>query len=283
MRILLLLFLSLNSYADNIDSDAISKASGLVGRSNQAGNVYTLSADRPNLGVSINGVKLVSGMGLTASASFTGTKEHTVLIGELPLTEAEVNKFLEIVLVHGLNVTALHNAFLFDKPRIVSLHFSGTGDELTLASAVGALFKEFAPNPQPKLTANPALHPEKITAILWKGESIDGVYRVSTGRGTEFAGITIGNSMGVSSYASFAGSDSAAVVTGDIAMLEYELPKVLKALIGAHITVTSIHEHMTQEVPKIVFIHYWGAGKIEDLARGVKAALVVQKNFQGST
>ncbi len=274
---------------DKIDSAVISKAAGASGAMNVAAGVLKLSATRKNFDVTVAGIKLVPGLGLTARASFTGTKQHAVLIGELPLLEAEVNEFLGAALDAGLDVTAIHNAFLLDEPRIMSLHFSGAGEQEKLASAVGVLFKKFSEGAhQVKASSKVALgkttlDPAVINKMLWKGEFVDGVYRVSTGRGTEFAGTTVGDSMGVNSWAAFAGSDERAVVTGDIAMLEYELRNVLKALIHAHIKVMSIHMHMAKEVPKIVFVHYWGVGKVIDLVKGVKAALELQKNFQGST
>jgi hypothetical protein len=83
--------------------------------------------------------------------------------------------------------------------------------------------------------------------------------------------------MGVNTWAAFAGSDSAAVVDGDFAMLEDELQGVLKALRHADLNVVAIHNHMTHEQPRIVFLHFWGKGPAEDLAHGIKAALATQQ------
>jgi hypothetical protein len=79
--------------------------------------------------------------------------------------------------------------------------------------------------------------------------------------------------MGVNTWAAFAGTESSAVVDGDFAMLEPELQAVLKALRGAGILVVAIHQHMTNEQPRMMFLHYWGVGRAEDLARAVKAGL----------
>ena len=86
-------------------------------------------------------------------------------------------------------------------------------------------------------------------------------------------GHTVGKAMGVNTWAAFAGSDDKAVVDGDFAMLESELQAVLKALRGGGIDVVAIHQHMTGEQPRIMFLHYWGIGPTEELAKTLRAAL----------
>jgi hypothetical protein len=83
----------------------------------------------------------------------------------------------------------------------------------------------------------------------------------------------VGKAMGVNTWAAFAGADDRAVVDGDFAMLESELQPVLKALRGGAINVVAIHNHMTGDNPRIMFLHFWGLGRTEDLARTTRAAL----------
>jgi len=89
-------------------------------------------------------------------------------------------------------------------------------------------------------------------------------------------GESMGNTMGVNTWAAFAGSDDKAVVYGDFAMLESELQGVLKTLRGAGINIVAIHQHMTGENPRVLFLHFWGIGSTENLAKGIKAALDTQ-------
>lgn len=125
--------------------------------------------------------------------------------------------------------------------------------------------------------ANSSLDPKKIESALGqKGELTKGVYKVTIGRTTKMDGIEMGNAMGVNTWAAFVGSDDKAVVDGDFAMLESELQNVLKALRKADINIVAIHNHMTQENPRIVFLHFWGLGKTVDLAHGLKNALDTQ-------
>ena len=133
----------------------------------------------------------------------------------------------------------------------------------------------------PRADIDPAkstLDPKKIDAALGaSGELKNGVYKVTIGRETKMHGQTMGNMMGVNTWAAFAGSDDKAVVDGDFAMLESELQGVLKALRGASINIVAIHQHMASEQPRVLFLHFWGVGRTVDLAKGIKAALDTQR------
>jgi hypothetical protein len=166
------------------------------------------------------------------------------------------------------------------------MHIGGMGDEAALATAVGKVFAKIkdtsggkgeVPTTADIDPAKTSLSPEKIEAILaTKGQLKDGVYKVVIGRSAKMDETAIGNTMGVNTWAAFAGSDDKAVVDGDFAMLESELQGVLKALRGAGINVVAIHQHMTGESPRIMFLHYWGIGPTQALAKGLKAALDTQ-------
>ncbi len=86
-------------------------------------------------------------------------------------------------------------------------------------------------------------------------------------------GADVAATMGVNTWAAFVGSPDQAVVDGDVAMSEAQLQPTLKALRGNHIAIVAIHQHMTDEIPRVLFLHYWGVGKAADLAKGVRAAL----------
>lgn len=129
----------------------------------------------------------------------------------------------------------------------------------------------------PKAGIEPAvtlLEPRPIEAMLRaSGELRDGVYKVVLGRMRRMHGHAVGAAMGVNTWAAFVGSDERAAVAGDFAMLESELQGVLKALRAAGINIVAIHQHMSGEQPRIVFLHYWAVGRAEELARGLRAAL----------
>jgi hypothetical protein len=198
------------------------------------------------------------------------------------LEEDQVNPVMSVALDSGLAVTALHNHFLWDSPRVMFMHIGGMGDQKVLASAVGKVFTKIKETSggrgdTPKAQIDPAqtsIDGSKIDSILGvKGKLEGGVYKATIGRTTRMRGMEAGSAMGVNTWAAFAGSDAEAVADGDFAMLESELQPVLKALRGARINIVAIHQHMTGEQPRILFLHYWGVGPAQDLARGLRSAL----------
>ena len=112
---------------------------------------------------------------------------------------------------------------------------------------------------------------ERILGV--KGESKDGMWKMSVGRTSSMHGVKIGNAMGVNTWAAFAGTDDQAVVDGDFAMLKDEMQPILKTMRAGGINIVAIHQHMTEDDPHYFFMHYWGKGKAEDLAKVIKQAL----------
>ena len=199
-------------------------------------------------------------------------------MGDMVLTEDQVNPAMSAALDNGLEVTALHNHFFWESPRVMFMHIGGMGDEAKLAAGVAKVFEAMKQKfDVPSASIDPAsstLDPKKIDAVLGRsGELNKGVYKVTIGREVKMAGHTMGNAMGVNTWAGFAGSDEQAIVDGDFAMLDSEMQSVLKALRHAGINIVAIHQHMTGESPRMLFLHYWGVGRTEDLARGLKNAL----------
>jgi hypothetical protein len=276
------LFASSLAAAAPLDGAKIDQLTGAKGKLDEKEGVYKVSVPRADLKVVAAGVHLSPPMGLTTWAAFTKNGAHAMVMGDLCLTEDQVNPVMSVALDSGLEVTALHNHFFWDSPKVMFMHIGGMGDEEKLATAVGKVFakiKETASGKGevPKADIDPAktsLDPAKIEAILGqKGELAGGVYKVTIGRTTKMGGHAVGKTMGVNTWAAFAGSDAQAVVDGDFAMLESELQGVLKALRAANIDVVAIHQHMTGEQPRVMFLHYWGVGATTDLANGLKAAL----------
>jgi len=264
--------------ASKLDTAKIETLTGAKGAFNEKEGVFKVSFPRTDLNVTAAGVHLTPPMGLTAWAAFTKVGAHTAVMGDMVLTEDQVNPAMSAALDNGLTVTALHNHFFWEQPRVMFMHIGGMGDEAKLAAAVGKVFEAMKqPGPVPEASIDPAsstLDAKKIETVLGrKGEMTKGVYKVTIGRETKMAGHTMGNTMGVNTWAAFAGTDERAVVDGDFAMLESELQNVLKALRHAGINIVAIHQHMTGENPRVMFLHYWGVGRTEDLAKGLAAAL----------
>jgi hypothetical protein len=210
-----------------------------------------------------------------------------MVMGDTVLFEDEVNAAMSAALDNGLNVTALHNHFFFDKPKVYFMHIEGEGTADKLAGAIKTVYDTIkqtrAANPQPKDSFGSGSLPEKnsITAgplneiFGTPGESKDGMVKFTIGLPAMMHGVKIDNTMGVNTWAAFAGSDDNAIVDGDFAVTEDELQPVVKSLIKDKINIVAIHQHMTHEEPRIMFFHYWGRGRARDLANAVKGGLLV--------
>ena len=265
-----------------LDTATIEKLTGVKGSFDPKDAAFKVSVPRTDLAVTAAGVRMTPPMGLTSWAAFKRAGNHVVVMGDLVLLEDQVPPVMSAALDNGLQVTALHNHFFWDTPKVMFMHIGGGGEEAVLAGAVGKVFARIGETAGGKgqvlkADIDPArttLDPRKIEAIVGRpGTLASGVYRIVVGRKARMHGQDMGATMGVNTWAAFAGSDDQAVVDGDFAMVESELQDVLKALRAAGIAVVAIHQHMADEQPRILFLHYWGVGKTEDLARGLRAAL----------
>jgi hypothetical protein len=231
-------------------------------------------------------------MGLGTWASFTATQNGAMVMGDTVLFEDEVNSAMTAALDNGLNVTALHNHFFFDQPKVFFMHIEGEGKLDDLARAVKKVYdaakaiRARDPKPsesfagaaagQPKLPEKNSITAATLNEILGvQGESKDGMVKFTIGRPATMHGAKIDNTMGVNTWAAFAGSEDNAVVDGDFAVTEDELQPVLKSLLKDKINIVAIHQHMTHEEPRIMFFHYWGRGPARDLANAVKGGFLV--------
>jgi hypothetical protein len=252
--------------------------------------VVKVSFPRSDLPVTIDGwANVPPFMGLTSWAAFTpGEKPgvEAMVMGDLVVFEDEVNPAMSAALDSGLEVTALHNHFFYDKPRVFFMHIGGEGSVDKLGKGVKAALdaaksvRQKSPEPRNGFGDPPVVTPSRIDAskldsvLAVKGTTKDGMYKAVMGRTTTApCGCSIGKSMGVNTWAAFAGIDDNAIVDGDFAVAEAELQPVLKSLRAGGINIVAIHHHMTNEKPRILFLHYWGRGSAVSLAKTVKQAL----------
>src|SRR4029450_5861109 len=214
--------------APALDTAKIEQLTGGKGDLNAQEGVFKVSVPRTDLAVTAAGGKMTPPMGLTSWAAFQQIGTQTMVMGDVVLLEDQVNPVMSVALTHGLEVTALHNHFFWESPKVMFMHIGGMGSTEALAGAVGNVFATIKETSGGKGTiphadldpAKTSLDPKSIEDTLGvKGQMANGVYKVTIGRTTTMHGHEVGNTMGVNTWAAFVGSDDTAVVDGDFAML----------------------------------------------------------------
>ena len=283
-----LLSVSPGALAQDVPADYQQVLSTLGKQGDYKANVLKVNIPRNDLSVTVANVKTPTPFGFGGWVALTkGTGGMDVMMGDLVLTEDEVNPVMSALLDNGLEVTALHNHFFWEQPRIFYMHVHGHGSAADLARRVkpaldliGKSTGGAAQSPAAPAGASSAAT-KMDTATLAKivgteGEQTGGVYKITIGRDdlklTEM-GAPINARMGLNTWAAFVGTDQDAAIAGDVAMLANEVTAVLKALRKNGLDVVSIHHHMVQTQPTVYFLHYWGTGPADRLASGFKAAV----------
>ncbi|TCW84250.1 hypothetical protein C5O80_14460 [Burkholderia sp. SRS-46] len=271
-----------------IDTAQIEQITGMKGAYSAKENVFKVTMPRNDVKVQVDEWAMPPFMGLTSWAAFTpGHHGQAMMMGDTVLFEDEVNPVMSAALNAGLDVTALHNHFFFDRPKVYFMHIAGTGDSAKLAESVKQIYDKIAEvraaHPTPEsvfpghIAESSTITAAPLEAVFGsKGQTNNGMFKIVIGKPASMHGTKIGSEMGVNTWAAFAGSDDEAVVDGDFAMRESELQAVLKSMRASGINIVAIHQHMAGESPRIPFLHFWGKGKAVDLAKGVKGALDAQ-------
>jgi hypothetical protein len=252
-------------------------------------NVLKVNVPRSDVAVTVAGVKTPTPFGFGGWIAMTkGNGGTEVMMGDLVLLQDEVNPVMSALLDNGLDVTALHNHFLWDEPRMFFMHVHGHGSAMDLARKVKPALDLIGKGRTgvPKPAGSPSgsstagkLDTAKLARIVGHdGEQAGDVYKITIGRDdlkiTEM-GAPITARMGLNTWAAFVGTDSQAAIAGDVAMVADEVTPVLKALRANGLDVVALHHHMTGTNPPIYFLHYWGTGPADRLAGAFKAAVAV--------
>jgi hypothetical protein len=283
-----------DSTATKLDPDVISKAAGSQPQTTPDG-IVKLSWPWTDVPVEIDGLKMPPFMGLTSWAAFSsGGPQEAMVMGDLVLFQDEVSTAMDAAFAAGINVTALHNHFFFDEPKVYFMHIGGEGKAEHLAAGVRSILERVqqvraaAPRPEttfkrPSLPAKSSITTAGLASVLGgKPMEKDGMVKFTIGRTVKMpCGCEVGKEMGVNTWAAFYGSDDNALVDGDFATVAGELQTVLRTLRSQDINIVAIHSHMEGDSPHIIFLHYWGRGPAAILAQGVKAALDAQQKVAG--
>jgi hypothetical protein len=242
-------------------------------------NVLKVNLPRNDVKVTVAGIDTPTPFGFGGWIAFTKASDGAqVMMGDLVLLENEVNPVMTALLDNGFDVTALHNHFFKDDPHMFYMHVHGHGAAADLARRIKPAVDLIGKGrPAVTQTSTNQLDGAKLAQIVGHaGEQTGAVYKITIGRDdlkmTEM-GAPINARMGLNTWAAFTGTNERAAIAGDVAMLESEVTPVLKALRQHGLEVVAIHHHMTSARPMVIFLHYWGTGSAETLAKGFTAAL----------
>jgi hypothetical protein len=290
-KLITILLLSISAasaaFAQNMPADYDSVLKTVERQGDFKANVLKINIPRSDLKVTIDGIATPTPFGFGGWLAMTkGDGGNEVMMGDLVLLEDEVNPVMSALLENGLEVTALHNHFFFESPRIFYMHVHGHGkaaDLARMAKPALDLIGRGSPRHQSSVTGGRpsilagTIDTAKIAGIVGHGGEQSGpVYKITVGRDDlhlKEMGAPINTRMGLNTWAAFFGSDANAEIAGDVAMLASEVNPVLKALRTNGLNVVAIHNHMISDQPTIYFLHYWGTGPSDKLASGFKAAL----------
>jgi hypothetical protein len=248
-----------------------------------SGDVHRYGLPRSDLNVSVDGVALKPAFALGGWLAFEPMGDATMMMGDLVLTESEINPVMEKLLAEGVEVTALHNHLLRANPPTFYMHVSGQGDPADLARKVRDALEvsrtpfDVKPTADTAASSGFSFDTAKVEAAIgFKGRANGGVYQFGIPRSDniKMQGMSIPPAMGTAIATNFQPTgDGKAAITGDFVALESEVEPLIRALRENGIEVTAIHNHMISEEPRAFFVHFWANDDAVKLANGLHAAL----------
>jgi hypothetical protein len=276
----LLFGLVLSSQAEAAtDWKSVDEALGRAGAV-QPGDVHRYSFPRSDLAVTLDGIPIKPALALGSWLAFRDVGDHAEVMGDLVLTQQEVNPVLSRLLDGGLTITALHNHLLRSTPATMYMHVHGTGDAVKLATA---LRQALSASRTPTGVAVPAalqaiaLDTKAVDAAMHgQGKVAGGTYQFTFPRAEQITedGMPVPASLGLATAINFQPtSKGGAVATGDFVLIGSEVTPVLTELRRHGIEVTALHNHLVGEQPRLFFMHFWGNADAVALAQGLRAAL----------
>jgi hypothetical protein len=267
----------------SIDSLVVERILGMKGKSNNG--EYKITIPQNDLSIEVDGFKIIPPMGLGSWIDFAPSSDGVMIMGDIVLTESDLKLVQQEVILQGLTISAIHNHFVRNHPNVLYMHIGGSGPLGEIAQKVKAVLDKVkevrGQDPSKGTASNESVQNTLDTKVLdkilgYKAEMSKGVYRCTIGRpdvNLKEHGVKVTTFMGFNTWAAFQGTPDHAAVAGDFTMTENEVAPVIKALIENGIEVVAVHNHMLHEQPRIYFLHYWGIGNVEQLAKGLKSAL----------
>jgi hypothetical protein len=231
----------------------------------QAGGVIRFGMPRKDLHIVLDGVEIKPGLALGSWAAFKRDNSGALVMGDLVLTEDEVEPVMMKLQEGGIQQSALHNHLIRESPHVMYMHIAGHGDAVEMAKAIHdavALTKTPGPEPAPATppTTELGIDQKQVEQALGHAGKVNGgVLQIGVPRAEPItdSGMTVPFSMGVGTAINFQPTGNGkAAIAGDFVLLGSEVNPVIKTLRQNGIQVTAIHSHMLMEEPRLFFMHF---------------------------
>jgi hypothetical protein len=260
-----------------LNIDGIVKAIGKEG--DLTGEMYKVSFPRSDLTVKAGNLVIKPALALINWAAFIKSDNTAISYGDLVLLDDEINPAISKLEDSGIELSALHNHLLHENPRIMYIHFVGRGDEVEMAKGIREALA-VTKTPLYPITSGPETKPDlakEIEGIVgYPGSMGGGVFHINVPRNdihVAAMGAAIPSYMGMNTPLNFQLEGNNAAINGDFILRPAEVNPVIKVLRANGIEIASVHNHMLDEEPRLIFMHFWAYGDAVDLAKGLKAAL----------
>lgn len=246
------------------------------------GEVHRYGIPRSDLQVTLDGVTIKPALALGGWVAFEPTQDGAMIMGDLVLTENEINPVMTKLMERGIEITAIHNHLIRATPATFFMHVRGHGEPVKMATAIRAALAETKtpfepPAAGPAQTATIELDTGKLDELIGvKGKVNGGVYQFSVPRRDPVTenGMPVPPPMGTATAINFQPTgDGKAAIAGDFVVTAAEVNPMIRALRENGIEVAAIHSHMLEENPRLFFVHFWANDDAIKLANGLRAAL----------
>ena len=252
---------------------------------------YKFSFPRQDLNVMLDGIKIDPRFAFTTWFAFMPQDSAGVsgmLMGDVVLLESEFKNVLKKLDEKGIDIAAIHNHLLGEKPKIMYLHVMTMGKPMEIFSSLKEVLSVTATPLKTNFSDTSQNMDWGITedTLGYAGKKEGSILKFSIPRNERIkdGGMEIPENFGINSVINFqkVGNKKAAV-TGDFVLIPSEVNTVQKILARGNILVTALHSHMLFEQPRLFFMHFWAVDDPEKLAGVLQEVLrstnhAVQKN-----
>jgi hypothetical protein len=263
-----------------LNSKEIDQAFGRPGQ--LQADVYKATFPRSDLNVKVGDVPVQPALALTSWVAIRGSDQESVVDGDLVLLSGELPAVESALLDQKIEITAVHNHLIGEEPQVYYIHFFGRGPAKALAISVRtALSHSKTPiAPMPPATNVASWDTKAVEDIFAQKGKISGSvlgFSFPRSHAISMHHQQMTPAMGMATAINFQPATGGVASSGDFVLREDEVNPVLAVLRKHGIVVTAVHNHMLDDEPRMVFVHFWGVGPTKEIAAALREAVSLQR------